>query len=569
MSKRKAAPLAQLEPKRAADKPIVTIAIDFGTAGTGYAYSFTGSDVIEAKEPGGQDARKTLTNLLLNDDGSFRAFGFEARRQYSESGTGAFFSNYKMLLENVGGRATDTMAKAYNGKTHKLIDVIKQTLKFVKDEALKECGRALPDGLTARECQWVLTVPAIWSDAAKGFMRTAAFQAGLMDTEDSRRLLLALEPESAAIACDVAQLVKPGQAFMVLDTGGGTVDITINRLMSTSPLKFDEIAAPSGGPWGSTLIDYRFEMFVTALVGQRNFDAAKASSYWIELLENWEAVKISQTADDATRTINFSPLLEVLGEGTTLPNLVDTYNQIHGTSLKMRGRSTIIMEAQFVRELFKPNFDKIVHHVQELLDANHLDFIFLVGGFAESALLQAAVKDNFSRRCKVVIPVRPGLAVLRGAAQFGANQDVFASRVARFSYGFDVALPYDATNAKHVAKGFQDIMTPEGLVKYVYDKFRQLVKVGDKLLAGHVAESHKHWPPRADQTAISFSIFATPLGQIDWTTESSARKIGTVTVDCLHGETCTIQLQFGATEITATATNEVTGKAANATLRYE
>jgi hypothetical protein len=235
----------------------------------------------------------------------------------------------------------------------------------------------------------------------------------------------------------------------------------------------------------------------------------------------------------------------------------------------MRGRSTIIMEAQFVRELFKPNFDKIVHHVQELLDANRLDFIFLVGGFAESALLQAAVKDNFSRRCKVVIPVRPGLAVLRGAAQFGANQDVFASRVARFSYGFDVALPYDATNAKHVAKGFQDIMTPEGLVKYVYDKFRQLVKVGDKLLAGHVAESHKHWPPRADQTAISFSIFATPLGQIDWTTESSARKIGTVTVDCLHGETCTIQLQFGATEITATAINEVTGKAANATLRYE
>ena len=106
-------------------------------------------------------------------------------------------------------------------------------------------------------------------------------------------------------------------------------------------------------------------------------------------------------------------------------------------SLKMRGRSTIIMEAQFVRELFKPNFDKIVHHVQELLDANRLDFIFLVGGFAESALLQAAVKDNFSRRCKVVIPVRPGLAVLRGAAQFGANQDVFASRVARFSYGFD------------------------------------------------------------------------------------------------------------------------------------
>jgi hypothetical protein len=112
-------------------------------------------------------------------------------------------------------------------------------------------------------------------------------------------------------------------------------------------------------------------------------------------------------------------------------------------------------------------------------------------------------------------------------------------------------------------------MTPEGLVKYVRDKFRQLVKVGDKLPAGHVAESHKNEPIRAGQKVVMFSVFATPLGQIDWTTESSARKIGTVTVDCLYGETCTMQLQFGATEITATAINEVTGKAANATLRYE
>ena len=165
--------------------------------------------------------------------------------------------------------------------------------------------------------------------------------------------------------------------------------------------------------------------------------------------------------------------------------------------------------------------------------------------------------------------MRPGLAVLRGAAQFGANQDVFASRVARFSYGFDLAEPYDATNARHVAKGAEDIMTPKGLVKYVYDKFHQLVKVGDKLPAGHVAESHKNKPVSAVQKIVTFSIFATPLGQIDWTTESSARKIGTVTVDCLYEERCTIQLQFGATEITATATNEVTGKAANATLRYE
>ena len=160
MSKRKSASKQEQSSKRVDDKPTVTIAIDFGTAGTGYAYCFTGSDVVEAKQPGGQDARKNLTCILLNADGSFKAFGYEARRQYSESGEGLLFSNYKMLLANVGG-SLEAMARAYNGKTLRLMDVVVRTLEYVKTEALKETGRAMPDGITAFDCQWVLTVPAM------------------------------------------------------------------------------------------------------------------------------------------------------------------------------------------------------------------------------------------------------------------------------------------------------------------------------------------------------------------------------------------------------------------------
>ena len=98
----------------------------------------------------------------------------------------------------------------------------------LRTEALKEAGRSLPYGLQAEDVQWVLTVPAIWKDGAKGFMRKAAHRAGLIKEEGSRRLVLALEPESACVACDVHKLAKPGDPFMVLDCGGGTVDITMN-----------------------------------------------------------------------------------------------------------------------------------------------------------------------------------------------------------------------------------------------------------------------------------------------------------------------------------------------------
>ena len=163
MSKRKLATLTDTNTssKCPDDKPTVTIAIDFGTAGTGYAYSFAGSDVIEAKQPGGQDARKTLTNILLNPDGSLKAFGFEARRMYAENGEGNFFANYKMLLQNVTSKLPDPMAKSLSGQRVPLKSIIVKTLEYVKSEALKECGRAMPNGLTARDCQWVVTVPAM------------------------------------------------------------------------------------------------------------------------------------------------------------------------------------------------------------------------------------------------------------------------------------------------------------------------------------------------------------------------------------------------------------------------
>ena len=318
-----------------------------------------------------------------------------------------------------------------------------------------------------------------WSDESKGFMRKAAFKAGLISSLESRRLLLALEPESACIACDVHTVVSPGQTFMVLDTGGGTVDITMNRLASLSPLRFDEVAAPSGGPWGSTLVDDRFEAFVKELVGSTSFDAVKETSYWIELLENWEQVKTSQTADDSTRTINFAPMLEVLPEGTRVSTLVDDYNQLHETSLKMRGRSTVVMTADFVRNFFKPNFLKIASHCQSLIDANPVEYIFLVGGFAESELMQAAVKQKFaSTRTKVIVPVRPGLAVLSGAVKFGKNQDVFASRIARFTYGMCIANKYDASNPLHLrAENTFMAKQPIGDVKYVDKIFKRFVKV--------------------------------------------------------------------------------------------
>lgn len=73
--------------------------------------------------------------------------------------------------------------------------------------------------------RWVLTVPAIWDDEARAFMRVAAEQAGIgggpsrTGSDSPSRLALALEPEAAAIAAipsvsrDLSRDIRPSQFY--------------------------------------------------------------------------------------------------------------------------------------------------------------------------------------------------------------------------------------------------------------------------------------------------------------------------------------------------------------------
>jgi molecular chaperone DnaK (HSP70) len=80
-------------------------------------------------------------------------------------------------------------------------------------------------------------VPALWSEEHKQFMRRAAVNAGIIDTLSSPNMLLCLEPEGASIQCreDSEETVKnqiiKNSIVMVLDCGGGTVDITVHKLI--------------------------------------------------------------------------------------------------------------------------------------------------------------------------------------------------------------------------------------------------------------------------------------------------------------------------------------------------
>jgi molecular chaperone DnaK (HSP70) len=62
------------------------------------------------------------------------------------------------------------------GKSMNALNVFAMAIEFLVGDMMKSVKDRLTSAIEKDEVHWVLTVPAIWTDAAKQFMREAAVQ---------------------------------------------------------------------------------------------------------------------------------------------------------------------------------------------------------------------------------------------------------------------------------------------------------------------------------------------------------------------------------------------------------
>ncbi|KAK3600053.1 hypothetical protein CHS0354_012744 [Potamilus streckersoni] len=177
----------------ASNTNLLVAAIDFGTTYSGWAISFkheykSNPTKVSGKHYyGGRVASlKAPTKILIQPDGrTFDSFGYEAEDKYIElTRKGGhenwyYFSRFKMMLYEKTGLTRNIKLE---DETHKQLvakTVFALAIRYLKDEMLKESQNQLTsEQLKEEDINWVLTVPAIWNDAAKQFMREAAVKVG-------------------------------------------------------------------------------------------------------------------------------------------------------------------------------------------------------------------------------------------------------------------------------------------------------------------------------------------------------------------------------------------------------
>lgn len=606
-----------------------TISIDLGTYASGFALAFrprVGMDDPSAVDvnmccPGDTatgTTHKNLTAILLDLDGNVLEIGSKARKKFAalwddgKQGTVMYFEGFKMTMSPQKRGALSPFevqvhAAGINQKKPLMLPVSK-FLHAVRVDALNRLS-ALPGGDSIRPDQigWVVTVPAIWDDAAKGFMRAAAKEAGIIESLDSNQMVLVLEPEGAAIASmlDSAPAVREkfaiGKRVMILDCGGGTVDITVSEIVSSRPLQLKEILPADGGPWGGTYVDQNFLRFVAELLGA-DFAAVDHGTR-VELLDAWEEVKrkFDPTKPETEYRLDFGNVERLIPDGSSkIDSAVARINAARGwtreaDAISRTRRGHLIMSAALLRSFFDPLVDLTIQKVQGMLEqarirGQDVNFILLVGGFAESPYLQQRVSGAFSSRAQVIIPQRPQQVVNKGAAQFGLYGNAFiSSRKARMTYCVRIAEEWDPV--RH--RGFEALrFTVEGdPTPYCAAVLDPLVVKGTDVSVDKPVQRDGLAPMERSQHTVSVRIYA-----IDAEIAEGAQPFVVQRSDVAHvpgaipesAKVCDVEVRvadsdatpmddrivdvslfFGRSEITATALARNTGDSKTATINYQ
>ncbi|KAI9187764.1 hypothetical protein H9P43_002155 [Blastocladiella emersonii ATCC 22665] len=550
----------------AAVAPTYIVGVDYGTTFTGFGLHVVGRD-----PPGAPITIKCFDNWDCQPPGLFSA----------KLPTVSTYSRSDLSLEAWGWRAaTDFSGRAHKVSLPKLAlhpdtpahrrPRLPEGLKVVDiiaDYLAKLLGviRTLAPDLRPDNTIWCFTIPVNWKADAMDVMRHAAFKAGMTAAPQTRQLRFCEEPEAAALTCieESAVDMAPGSTFIVVDAGGGTVDLFQCTVGDDQHL--DEITVGDGDFLGASFVDARFYDFLRTHIGDEAFEdltlSPSLSNTWREVESRWENMKRTyrgppsggSSGADTHEAITFSlSLYKAIPE-----EYLSALRERQGTD------DELWITPADMQSFFDPVVDSILAMVVRQLQAadRPVDHIFFVGGFGSNRYLQHRITSAPDVRARVrhagtVAQIRqPESAVLKGAVRYGRDRARIRTRKAKHTLALLVHVNVAALAA---------VERDKNIVRLGNATYLVLVRKGDTVQYESLV-THPHLALGDHSTTGVVKIF-----EIDG---PEPRLIGRITVSAPltpgQKRRVTLLVNFGELELKIRAVHEITGQEWSASIQYD
>ncbi|KAF0553896.1 actin-like ATPase domain-containing protein [Gigaspora margarita] len=449
----------------------VVVSIDFGTTSSGYAYAHIydneGRDDTNFDYNTCEKWLKTNTALLYDKEfNDVLEWGEEALKGVIDSTSRPVelfklgLSKLELGLNKLEIGSSKLIKNLKLNLPTQLHPVEEQRYKRAITDYLKKMGELIEEGIsehwpgiTLKNVRWILTIPVVYSYRSKQIMRECAFKANLTSEIESDKLQFITEPEAAAIYCMTKNslkkffLGKDESNFLIIDCGGGTVDLTMRKLLSNCEVALSEVTECTGDFCGSVFIDQEFLKFLGEIVGHDAIELLCEKNYGqMQYLIRvfCQEVKTKYTGEE-----NFSYEFDLGRVCQALKNHVtgeiNLFLDKKDWIIKICGND--------VKKMFDPVIERITQLVRLQLQncRNTCSAIFMVGGFGASRYLQERIKKEFKNDVKYILtPPKPVAAVVSGAIVYGLRNNANASvkvplsgpiildRVLKYTYGTNI-----------------------------------------------------------------------------------------------------------------------------------
>lgn len=186
-----------------------------------------------------------------------------------------------------------------------------------------------------------------------------------------------------------------------------------------------ELYKATGCDWGGKNVDASFISVFADIVGKdvmENFSVINDYDF-LDLLKDFE-MKKRTISPDLNESVTFKvskSLPETFSERNPRSQITDVILNSKYKDHLTWIEHEIRMDANLVKTLFDEICKQVVDYLNDLFMVpafTDVSRILLVGGFAESLMLQTAIKEAFENK-NIIKPKEAGLAMLKGAVLFG------------------------------------------------------------------------------------------------------------------------------------------------------
>ncbi|KAG8816788.1 hypothetical protein FS842_001342 [Serendipita sp. 407] len=235
----------------------------------------------------------------------------------------------------------------------------------------------------------VFCTPNGWDIRQHAVLTDASIRAGIVTEGNADDHLWFLTEGEASVHYSLAHTktnswLNKGTIFAVMDVGGSTVDSTLYRCQSRSPLVLEEVCASACVQAGGIFVDRAIrEILERKLSGSEYCDPETIS------------LIIRQFEQKTKRAFNGSQAANVIQFGSNKDN--DKNYDI------VKGKLTLSREE--VEEAYLAVISSIVDNCNILLANRNVQHLILVGGFGESPYLREKLKCILGERGTEVVTI--------------------------------------------------------------------------------------------------------------------------------------------------------------------